>query len=191
MGFFSKNTTPTPATPAAMPPRPAAVAVENPKTAVLSFLHESSKNTGMREFVKNYTFQSLTEQRFLVVVEMKESCMRTPGSILLARWQLFQLGAIRWATAKNIPLVGIACTFPLDKSTPLSDLREHAQLNRDPSANGQDQSSALNASVSRFDTQPSRMMVEAAPESQIEVNHDNSDVAEEFFRLTQPPPSNF
>jgi hypothetical protein len=26
-----------------------------------------------------------------------------------------------------------------------------------------------------------------APESQIEVNHDDSDAAEEFFRLTQPP----
>jgi hypothetical protein len=201
MGLFSKKAAPSSASPAPLAPAPAAALglVENPKTLILSFLHECSKGTGMREFIKNYAFQPCAEQRFLVLVEMKESCARTPSSVLFARWQLFQLDAMRWATGKHIPLAGLACTFPLDKTTPLTELKARAQLQSetlshalavgtptvDSAGSGHQQRAGVAPGL-RAGSE-ARSVVDMAPESQIEVNHDDSDAAEEFFRLTQPP----
>lgn len=203
MGLFSKKAAPPPASAPPPAPAPAPTAalglVENPKTLILSFLHESSKNTGMREFIKNYAFQPCSDQRFLVLVEMKDHCARTPGSVLFARWQLLQLDAMRWATSKGIPLAGLACTFPLDKTTPLPELKERAQLHLpSPEQAALAQQIALKQAAAEGSglatqnamAQASRFAPDTAPESQIEVSHDDGDAAEEFFRLTQPLPSN-
>lgn len=189
MGLFSKKSSSAPTGVAPTAQAVQSALVENPKTLVLSFLHESSKHTGMREYIKNYAFQGTTEQRFLVLVEMKDNCGQTPSGVLLARWQLFQLEAMRWATSKGILLTGLACIFPLDKTTPLAELKARAQLQAQPAA----QTSAALRSAAKPPAQPSPASVFAnsslssAPESQIEVNHDDRDAAEEFFRLTQPP----
>ena len=189
MGLFSKKSSSAPTGVAPTAQAVQSALVENPKTLVLSFLHESSKHTGMREYIKNYAFQATTEQRFLVLVEMTDKCGQTPSGGLLARWQLFQLEAMRWATSKGILLTGLACIFPLDKTTPLAELKARAQLQAQPAA----QTSAALRSAAKPPAQPSPASVFAnsslssAPESQIEVNHDDRDAAEEFFRLTQPP----
>ncbi len=189
MGLFSKKSSSAPTGVAPTAQAVQSALVENPKTLVLSFLHESSKHTGMREYIKNYAFQGTTEQRFLVLVEMKDNCGQTPSGVLLARWQLFQLEAMRWATSKGILLTGLACIFPLDKTTSLAELKARAQLQAQPAA----QTSAALRSAAKPPAQPSPASVFAnsslssAPESQIEVNHDDRDAAEEFFRLTQPP----
>lgn len=184
MGFFSKKTAAT-----AVQTAPAAAApmdlVENPRTLVLSFLHETSKTTGMRELVKNYAFQPLGDDRFLVVVDLKESCARISAMVLMARWQLLQLSVMRWAQSKGIPLAGVACTFPLDKATPLAQLKTQAQLGSEEAlhSQGANTEQAKPSSQQRNSPRPEPV---AAPESQIEVDHDNTAVAEEFFRLTQP-----
>ena len=189
MGLFSKKSSSAPTGVAPTAQAVQSALVENPKTLVLSFLHESSKHTGMREYIKNYAFQATTEQRFLVLVEMKDNCGQTPSGVLLARWQLFQLEAMRWATSKGILLTGLACIFPLDKTTPLAELKARAQLQAQPAA----QTSAALRSAAKPPAQPSPASVFAnsslssAPESQIEVNHDYLYSAEYFFRLTQPP----
>ena len=189
MGLFSKKSSSAPTGVAPTAQAVQSALMENPKTLVLSFLHESSKHTGMREYIKNYVFQATTEQRFLVLVEMKDNCGQTPSGVLLARWQLFQLEAMRWATSKGILLTGLACIFPLDKTTPLAELKARAQLQAQPAA----QTSAALRSAATPPAPPSPAAVFAnsslssAPESQIEVNHDDRDAAEEFFRLTQPP----
>lgn len=189
MGLFSKKASPAPiiATPATQPAQVGLV--DNPKTLILSFLHEASKGTGMREFIKNYAFQGTPEQRFLVLVEMKDNCVHAPNGVLFARWQLFQLEAMRWATSKGIALAGLACTFPLDKATPLAELKARAQLQLERSAQATATlQTALNkAAVSASHAAASRVPPDTAPESQIEVSHDDSDAADEFFRLTQPP----
>ena len=184
MGLFSKKSSSAPTGVAPTAQAVQSALVENPKTLVLSFLHESSKHTGMREYIKNYAFQATTEQRFLVLVEMKDNCGQTPSGVLLARWQLFQLEAMRWATSKGILLTGLACIFPLDKTTPLAELKARAQLQAQPAAQ---------TSAAKPPAQPcpasvfANSSLSSAPESQIEVNHDDRDAAEEFFRLTQPP----
>ena len=201
MGFFSKKTASASA-PSAEQARPVSrsgvasaltpAALDNPKTLILSFLHESSKTTGMREFVKNYAFHQQGEHRYLVLVEMKEGCARLPMGVLMARWQLFQLGAMRWAMGKSIPLAGLVCAFPLDKATPLAELREMAQLqwSKDPGPSTQVPSDAVastaQAAADARRTLP-RHRSDAGPETQIEVSDDDAEAAEEFFRLTQPP----
>ena len=186
MGFFSKKTASASA-PSAEQARPVSrsgvasaltpAALDNPKTLILSFLHESSKTTGMREFVKNYAFHQQGEHRYLVLVEMKEGCARLPMGVLMARWQLFQLGAMRWAMGKSVPLAGLVCAFPLDKATPLAELQEMAS---DAVA------STAQAAADARRTLP-RHRSDAGPETQIEVSDDDAEAAEEFFRLTQPP----
>lgn len=195
MGLFSKKVSSAPINAIPAPQLAQAGLVDNPKTLILSFLHESSKGTGMREFIKNYAFQSTAEQRFLVLVEMKDSAAHSPTGTLFARWQLFQLEAMRWATSKGIALAGLACTFPLDKTTPLPELKARAQLQLDrPTQSTAAVQPALNKTVMPTSSSPlaqmsvvSRLAMDTAPESQIEVHHDDSDAAEEFFRLTEPP----
>lgn len=199
MGFFSKKAAPINAPASVAPvtgqaaasPRPNAAppsvpsAVDNPKTMILSFLHESSKNTGMRDFVKNYVFHHQGDHRYLVLVEMKEGCSRLPTGALMARWQLFQLGAMRWAMSKAVPLQGLACVFPVDKSTPLAQLQDMAQLQWGKEA-GAEQAFASTLQPNESPAQQARMAA-AGPETQIEVDDNSAEAAEEFFRLTQPP----
>jgi hypothetical protein len=201
MGFFGKKVAAAPASVA--PPSTgsgadssarslsktlSAASADSPRTVILSFMHEASKTSGMREFVKNYVFNSLGDNHFLVVVELKDSCASAPPTMLLARWQLLQLAVMRYARSKSIPLSGIACIWPLDKTTPLPQLQERAQIGVSAAV----PQSTFSSSSQRPDfasTSPPSVPP-PAPESQIEVNHDDMDVAEEFFRLTQPPPQN-
>ena len=191
MGFFSKKV--QPAEPIATVAPPALDLVESPRTLVLSFLHETSKNTGMREFVKNYAFLPTNEPRFVVLIELKDHCARVPSALFMARWQLLQLETMRWAQSKALPLQALVCAFPLDKSTALPELKMQAQLGAALDIAGQAPAAVTSLAANATDkaAKASRLSVADlladAPESQIEVHHDDMAVAEEFFRLTQPP----
>lgn len=193
MGFFSrKSQTPPPppertqASPSSSAP-PALSLVDNPRTLVLSFLHESSKSTGMRELVKNYTFQTCADQRLLVVIELKEHAARVPVEVLLARWQLLQLHTMRWAQSKALPFAGLACVVPLDKLTPLAKLQAQAQLELNINSHGAPSRMPDQAEIAQNKKAIQARVFDDSPESRIEVQDADHAAVEEFFRLTQPP----
>ena len=60
MGLFSKKSSSAPTGVAPTAQAVQSALVENPKTLVLSFLHESSKHTGMREYMADSTLKCNT-----------------------------------------------------------------------------------------------------------------------------------
>ncbi len=202
MGFFSRKKDKTPAegprstAPASLlvdeslvAPRARRVAPQqssNPRTEVLGFLHEASKSCGLREFIRTYLFHFLNDVNFVVTVEMKVEALRADPEALLARWQLLQLGVMRYAQGKGIPLVGVYWSLPLDKARPLPVLETQARLGKSilpgvPDRPEEDagQHTIRAMSASRFMPMELDRGMGAA---EIEVNESpDSDLGREFF----------